>query len=328
MLIPDLFLFLPGLLIGWVIGANDAANSMGTAVGSRVRTIREAVLLVSIFGLLGAVFMGGRVAHTLGKEVIPLPSLPAMISRLIGFSAMISAGIVVLVCTRLGIPVSTSHAIVGGIIGGGLAAGLRTSIAWREAANIFLAWVLTPFLSAVIAFLSRLLSDRLGSFQGYGGKPLSPPPSLIRILLTVTGCYMAFNWGANDVANATGVLCGISKLSTFYLTLLGGAAMSCGVLMGGKRVMLTIGKKITRLTPFSALVAEFAAAVTVNLFTLAGLPVSTTHAVVGAVGGVGYGRGREAVNALVLAEIALTWFITPVFTGALSFFLFYICNLL
>ncbi len=314
---PHVLLIVPGLLLAWVIGANDAANSMGTAVGSGVRTPRQGVVLAAVFGLAGAMLMGGRVEKTLGEGILPLPVLPAVFAQLIAFSALAAAGLTVLICTGLRLPVSTSHAVTGGLVGGALSAGVKSLIVWGETARIFCAWVLTPVAACLLAMvfcrLGRYLpaKNEFFSFSGRAGK----------MFVTITGCYMAFCWGANDVANATGVLSGILPFPPFLVTLAGGMMMVCGVLMWGERVMPTIGEKITRLNPATALTAEFTAAVVVHIFTLGGLPVSTTHAVVGAVGGIGMSRGRNAVTLPLLAGIVLTWAVTPFFAGSLAFFL-------
>lgn len=326
---PGAFLILPGLLMAWVIGANDAANSMGTAVGSGVRTPRQGAILAALFGLAGTVTMGGRVVKTLGEGVLPLPALPEALAHTVAFSSLTAGGLTVLICTALHLPVSTSHAVTGGLIGGGIAAGLRSLINWGETARIFLAWVFTP----VATFLLAMVLFHLGRFLKVGKTMIRPhhhrlPEATIKMILTITGCYMAFSWGANDVANATGILSGVLAVPPLLLALTGGLVMSCGVLVWGKKVMMTIGKKITRLNPVTALTAEFVAAVVVHFFTLAGLPVSTTHAIVGAVGGIGLSRGKKAVDSLVLWEIVLTWVLTPFFAGSLAFFLYRFLQLL
>jgi len=325
---PAAFLILPGLLMAWVIGANDAANSMGTAVGSGVRTPRQGAILAALFGLAGTVAMGGRVVKTLGAGILPLPALPEAFAHVIAFSSLTAAGLPVLLCTGLHLPVSTSHAVTGGLIGGGIAAGLRSLINWGETARIFLAWVFTP----VATFLLAMVLFRLGRFFKVGktmvraGNP-HLPETTVKILVTITGCYMAFSWGANDVANATGVLSGVLAVPPLLLAFAGGAVMGCGVLVWGKKVMKTIGEKITRLNPVTALTAEFVAGVVVHFFTIAGLPVSTTHAIVGAVGGVGFSRGKKAVDSFLLWEIVLTWILTPFFSGSLAFFLYRLLRL-
>jgi PiT family inorganic phosphate transporter len=330
---PGVLLLLPGLLMAWVIGANDAANSLGTAVGSGVRTPREGAILAALFGLAGTVVMGGRVVKTLGEGILPLPHLPGTFANVVAFSSLTAAGLTVLICTALHLPVSTSHAVTGGLVGGGIAAGLRSFINWGETTRIFLAWVFTP----VATFLLAMVLYRLARFFRVGetlnrtllraSKPYLTG-KMVKLLVTITGCYMAFSWGANDVANATGILSGVLRFSPLLLAFAGGLVMGCGVLVWGKKVMMTIGKRITRLSPVTALTAEFVAAVVVHFFTIAGLPVSTTHAIVGAVGGIGFSRGKKEVDSLLLWEIVLTWVLTPFFSGSLAFFLYRLLQLL
>ena len=320
---PGVLLILTGLLLAWVVGANDAANSMGTAVGSGVRTPRQGAVLAGVCGLAGAILMGGRVVKTLGEGILPLPDLPVVFAQLIAVSALAAAGLTVLTCTGLRLPVSTSHAVTGGLVGGGFSAGVQSLIAWRETARIFCAWFFTPvaacLLAVVIYRLGRYLFAQKNFFY------LSDRAG--KILVTITGCYMAFSWGANDVANATGVLSGILAFPPLLITLAGGMVMVCGVLIWGERIMLTVGKKITRLSPATALAAEFTAAVVVHFFTLAGLPVSTTHAIVGAVGGIGLSKGKKSVTLPLLGGIVLTWMVTPFFAGSLAFFLYRLLQL-
>lgn len=328
------FLFLPALLLAWVIGANDAANSLGTAVGSGVRTPQQGAILAALFGLAGALVMGGRVVKTLGEGILPLPALPGVFAQAVAFSALTAAGLTVLICTGLHLPVSTSHAVTGGLVGGGIAAGLRSFIIWTETARIFLAWVFTPVTACLLAMalfrFGRFLRIGKGIVRARATQAVGVhlPATRVRIMVTITGCYMAFSWGANDVANAVGVLSGVLALPPLLLTFAAGIIMGCGVLVWGKRVMMTVGKKITRLTPLTALTAEFVAAVVVNCFTMAGLPVSTTHAIVGAVGGIGLSRGKKAVDSFLLWEIALTWILTPFAAGSLAFFLYRFLQLL
>ncbi len=272
--------------------------------------------------------MGGRVVKTLGAGILPLPALPEAFAHVIAFSSLTAAGLTVLICTGLHLPVSTSHAVTGGLIGGGIAAGLHSLINWGETTRIFLAWVFTP----VATFLLAMALFSFGRFFKLGKTMLRAGNShlaekTVKAMVIITGCYMAFSWGANDVANATGVLSGVLDVPPLLLAFAGGMIMGCGVLVWGEKVMMTVGKKITRLNPVTALTAEFVAAVVVHFFTIAGLPVSTTHAIVGAVGGVGLSRGKKAVDSLLLWEIVLTWILTPFFSGSLAFFLYRLLQL-
>ncbi|HEY8416558.1 MAG TPA: inorganic phosphate transporter, partial [Limnochordales bacterium] len=269
-----IFILLSGLFVGWSLGANDAANAMGTAVGARVRTVREAVVIVGVFSFIGAVSLGHRVIKTIGSGIVPLEQLPTRQATLIALAAMLAAGLWLLWATYLRLPVSTTHSAVGAVAGAGVAAG-GVPIYWEKLLDIFLAWILTPVGAAAVAYilyqLLRLLILRWFSI----------PDRVWAWLLTASGMWMAFSWGANDVANATGVMVGAGLVSPFMATLLGGLAIVLGVATWGYRVMETIGSRITHLIPPMAFVAELAAALNVQLYTLVGLPVSTTHSIVG-----------------------------------------------
>ena len=312
-----IFILLSGLFVGWSLGANDAANAMGTAVGARVRTVREAVVIVGVFSFIGAVSLGHRVIKTIGSGIVPLEQLPTRQATLIALAAMLAAGLWLLWATYLRLPVSTTHSAVGAVAGAGVAAG-GVPIYWEKLLDIFLAWILTPVGAAAVAYilyqLLRLLILRWFSI----------PDRVWAWLLTASGMWMAFSWGANDVANATGVMVGAGLVSPFMATLLGGLAIVLGVATWGYRVMETIGSRITHLIPPMAFVAELAAALNVQLYTLVGLPVSTTHSIVGAVFGVGLVFGRRAIDPRTARDIVLAWAATPVASGVVSAVLFWL----
>lgn len=304
-----------GAYVGWNLGANDGANAMGTAVGAGVRTIREAVILVAVFGFLGAFLFGHRVVKTVGQGIVPLDQLPEHAAVVIALAAMFGAGAWLQLATYLRFPVSTTHSAVGGVAGAGLAYA-QTPIFWSKFADIVLAWLITPLGAAALAYglyycVSRFILTRW-----------TPSDATFKWLLTGSGVYMAFTWGANDVANATGVMVGAGVLTSTQATILGGVAIAIGVLTWGHRVMGTIGSGITRLLPDMAFTAELAAAVNLLIYTALGFPVSTTHAIIGAIFGVGLVRGRAAVNMKTLRDIMLAWAFTPVAAGIVSFMLF------
>jgi len=312
-----LLILLSGLFVGWNLGANDAANAMGTAVGARVRTIREAVVIVGVFSLLGALFFGHRVIKTIGSGIVPMDQLEARQATLIALAAMLAAGVWLLWATYLRLPVSTTHSAVGAVAGAGVAAG-GVPIFWGKLLDIFLAWILTPVGAAIVAYILyqmlRLLVIRY----------FSVPDRVWAWLLTLSGMWMAFSCGANDVANATGVMVGAGLATPFVAALLGGLAIVLGVATWGYRVMETVGTRITHLLPPMAFVAELAAALNVQLYTLLGLPVSTTHSIVGAVFGVGLVFGRTAVDARTARDIVLAWAATPLAAGIVSAVLYWL----
>ena len=252
--------------VGWSIGANDAANSMGTAVGSGVIRLRPAIVQICVFGLLGAMLQGRHVVETVGTAIVPLHALSGQDAMLVALLAALSACVWVALATWLKMPISTSHSIVGGVAGAGLAVG--APVAWSKLGDIFLCWIFTPLGAAILGYafyrgLRRLFSvvpPRIGD-------------PLVRALIVVSGWYVAFSWGANDVANAVGVVSGANIMTLNESVALGGLAILLGILTLGYRVIETIGKSITNLLPLMAFAAQLASAVNVHVYTLAGEPV-------------------------------------------------------
>lgn len=307
-------MLLAGLYIGWNLGANDGANSMGTAVGAGVRTIREAVLIVAIFGFLGAVFMGSHVIGTIGEDIVPLHAIDEDVAAYIGLAAMFGGGLWLSIATFLRLPVSTTHSVVGAVAGAGLAAD-NVPITWGRLLDVFVAWLVTPLGAALLAYILYRLACMILPHYNI-------PNSVWAWLLTISGMYMAFSWGGNDVANATAILSGTGIVSPLTATVLGGIAIAAGVTMLGYRVIETVGKGIVALAPPMAFVAEMAAALNIQLYTLLGIPVSTTHAIVGAIFGVGLVHGHKAVNKRTVRDIILAWATTPLCAGIVAFLLY------
>lgn len=301
-------IIIAGVFVGWSLGANDAANSMGTAVGAKVRTIREAVIIVGVFSLLGALLLGHRVINTIGNGIVPLDALPTDESTLIALTAMLGAGTWLLLATYFKLPVSTTHSAVGAVAGAGLVAG-NVPVEWGKLVDIFLAWILTPVGSALLAYIMY------HGLQRFVLRRYEVPDKVWSWPLTLSGMYMAFVWGANDVANATGLIVGTGMMSAPVAALVGGGAIVVGISTWGYRVMETVGTRITHLIAPMAFIAEAAAALNVHLYTWLGLPVSTTHSIVGAIFGVGLVFGRRAVDARTLRDIVLAWAATPVAAG-------------
>jgi len=312
-------ILLGGAYVAWNLGANDGANSMGTAVGAGVRTMREAVLIVGVFGLLGAVTMGSGVIKTIGRGIVPLDTIDPHIATLIALAAMFAAGLWLTLATYLRLPVSTTHSTVGAVAGAGVAVG-DVPVIWARFGDIFIAWIATPIGAAVLAFLLYTLMNKLLSRFSVSNRVWA-------WLLTLSGIYMAFSWGANDVANATGVIVGAGLLEANWAAVLGGIGIAVGVATWGYKVMQTVGSGITALAPPMAFIAEFAAALNVQIYTLFGIPVSTTHAIVGAIIGVGLVHGRTALNAKTARDIMLAWAGTPIGAGILAFVLYHVFQL-
>jgi len=375
-----------GFYMAWNIGANDVANSMASAVGAKAITIRQAVFIAGILNILGATFIGSHVTDTIRKGIVATDILNDPHVALIGaLSALLAAALWVSFATWKSLPVSTTHSIVGAMIGYGVMAGGLGVINWAKLGAVVASWIISPVFSLVIGLLMfkvimKLIlnrADPLASTIGLApvfvaaacfvvilsflfktplGKTLhlatwaallvaSVGAALlggaIRILLRRidlsrhrngveeifrriqigTSCYVALAQGANDVANAVGPLAVIYFLVKTggvgekvpvpaFLLIFGGIGIAAGIAMAGYRVMDTVGHRITTLTNTRGFCVDFAAATTVLAASKMGLPVSTTHAAVGGVLGVGLSRGIEAVNFGIIFKIMIYWVLT------------------
>ncbi|MFT6194685.1 MAG: PiT family inorganic phosphate transporter [Cognaticolwellia sp.] len=407
-----------GFFMAWGIGANDVANAMGTSVGSKALTIKQAIIIAMIFEFAGAYLAGGEVTSTIRKGIID-PALFVDIPELLVFgmiSALLAAATWLLVASVLGWPVSTTHSIVGAIIGFAAIGISPDTVAWGKVGGIIASWVVTPLISGVIAFVifnsaQKLIFDTdkpleqakryvpfymflagfvlslvtikkglkhigldnidLGFYNfeiaGAGGYYLAIIVAVIvaiigkffisrlkfddkadktthyanvekvfAVLMVVTACCMAFAHGSNDVANAIGPLAAVVSIVdnggeiakkaslVWWILPLGGLGIVAGLAMFGHRVMATIGTGITHLTPSRGFAAELAAACTVVIASGAGLPISTTQTLVGAVLGVGMARGIAAINLGVVRNIVISWVITLPIGAGLSIIFFWI----
>ncbi|MFP3928502.1 MAG: inorganic phosphate transporter [Desulfobacteraceae bacterium] len=384
------------------IGANDLANAMGTSVGSGALTMKQAVVVSIICNVLGAVMAGGHVTNTIRKGMID-PSLLAGSPEklLLGmFAALVAAGIWVQTASHFGLPVSTTHSVVGAVVGFGVLAVGAGAVSWGTVAAIVLSWVISPAAGALIGglayyliykkilssihpyeqtkryapwilsvvflvlilsvifkglknlhldlsfgkallialpvaiaagFAGRAILSRLGgeSCRWIRGDEHEKAECVFIYLQIMTACYVAFAHGANDVANAVGPLAAIFavvKTKTvamqvevpIWMLASGGAAVGGGLLFFGAKVMQTIGRRITEITPVRGFSAEFGAATTILACSRLGLPVSTTHVLVGSVIGVGFMRGMGVLDLRVIRNILYSWFITLPFTLVLS----------
>ena len=307
--------------VGWSIGANDAANSLGAAVGSKVLTLRQAILLITIFGFLGAYLQGSYVTKTIGKGIVPLDQLDKNLSLYIAVVASFAACIWVVLATYWKMPISTSHSIVGAVAGAGLAVG--ASVKWIMLRDIFICWIFTPLGAAVLGYIFfKLLQNSL--YRIIPRKYLKP---IISLSIILSGCYVAFTWGANDVANAVGVISGTGVLTPKISVIFGGLAIVLGIMTWGYKVIETIGSEITRLLPIMALSAQLASAVNVHVYTLFGIPVSTSHSIVGAIVGVGMVRGIRVLNFRIMKDMVLCWLATPFISGIISYITLWVIKL-
>ena len=318
------------MYIAWNLGANDAANPTNMAVGSGVLTIRRAVLLFSLFAAVGALVQGYMVIKTIGKGVVrDIPPLGALISSVV-------AGLWVTFCTYKGIPVSTTHSTVGAVLGIGLASlyrGFKASINWGVVYKVVLSWITSPLAAMTLSIILYYSIYRITMHYARRGADVE---KWLRILFIPALAFSAYAYGSNDVGNATGVYLTIASRVTgmpdrttmFFLALLGSIGITIGALTWGYRVIATVGFRITRLDYVSGISAELANALCVWLFTTVpmklfgyGMPISTTHASVSSVIGVGIAKHRRLsdVNWKTVAIIILSWVITVPVTAGITF---------
>jgi len=387
------------------IGANDVANAMGTSVGSKALTFKQAVMIAAVAEFLGAVFVGGNVSETVRKGMVdpnmfadqPLHLVYGMIAALVASSIWLH------LASYLGWPVSTTHAIVGAVVGFGVISAGPDAVNWIQMGKIVASWFISPAMGALVAYLmfrfisNRILETRepllhtikivpylvflvlliLANSMVYKGLknlhldlPLSQAllisagvglagfvltkvfvsriksvPSkniaeqyavtenIFKFLQIITAFYIAFAHGSNDVANAVGPLAAVSATLNdgvvqtkvhlpMWILVLGGSCIVIGLMIWGTKVMETVGKKITEITPSRGFCAQFSAATVVLICSKMGLPISTTHTLVGSVIGVGMARGFASLNIRIIKVIFVSWVATVPFTAVLSMIIY------
>lgn len=391
-----------GLYLAFNIGANDVANAMGTSVGSGALTIQRAIILAAIFEFLGALLIGDEVSRTI-KQGFVGPELFASDPQ--GFAygmtaAILATSLWLQYATFKGLPVSTTHSIVGAVLGFALMHGGFFEIQFAQLLAIFSSWIISPLLGGLIAYCSlrfilrfiidshdpiarakNLVPGMIGiavtvlssaftkklvykvckiSMPGLGllvaallgmivagvfyyllsdlemsgqsrDKILEKTESIFARMQWITACFLAFAHGSNDVANAIGPAAAvISALTTqsvedqshipVWLLLMGGFGIIVGLAAFGRKVIQTVGQKITEITPSRGFAAEFGAALTILFGTIMGLPLSTTHVLVGSVIGVGFARGISGIDVVVIKRIAKSWVVTMPLTALISMF--------
>lgn len=324
-----IFLFLAAAYSGWSIGANDSGNCVGTIVGGGVISFRKAIILVAGFIILGAVLQGQKVMKTVGKGIIlsssssyqdyhdqappsefknffPTDKIPDLGI----FVALFSAAIFVSLATYSSIPVSTSQSIVGGVAGVGVGVvGFQASyFKLAVIGKIMGSWIICPFLTMVLAFLIYYL---LNSFLKKA-KSISAWSGILRIMVIGAAAYSAYSLGANDVGNSIGPLLNKYPDKGFYLSIFGALVLAIGGLTFSRRVCETVGKNITPLDLPGAFAAQISGAFGIHLFSMLGIPVSTSQAIVGAVIGVGLVKGVSAVSRRTVVQIIVGWVATPI----------------
>ncbi len=340
---PVYFIFLSsGLFLGWSLGANDAANIFGTAVGTKMVRFRTAAVIASLFIILGAVYAGAGTSRTLG-ELGTVNALPG------AFMVALSAAAAVYWMIETGIPVSTSQSIVGAIIGWNLYSGKPTD--YEVLGTIVSTWVICPVLSGILAVLIYLLVKLI---MHKSRIHILRQDCYIRAGLIIIGAFGAYALGANNIANVMGVFVDSSPFpalnfghgwhlnSTQVLFLIGALSISVGVFTYSRKVIDTIGNGLMSMSPAVAWIVVFAQSLVLFLFASQGLknllenrglpslplvPVSSSQAVIGAVIGIGLAKGGRGVKWSVLGKIALGWITTPVISAILCFIsLFFLEN--
>ena len=325
-----------GLFLGWSLGANDAANVWGTAVGTRMVGFKKAALVCSIFVILGAVISGSGASHTLGKL--------GAINELAGaFTVALAAALSVFWMTNAALPVSTSQAIVGAIIGWNLFSG--SVIDMKALIKILGTWVFSPILSAVVAIvLYFIISFVLKHWKIH----LIRLDGMTRIALLAAGAFGSYSLGANNIANVMGVFVqsaagmftdinfwGLFSLNGVQqLFFIGGVAIAVGVFTYSKKVMMTVGAGIYELSPITAFIVVLSSSIVLFLFASKGLkdllvsnhlpsfplvPVSSSQSIVGAVIGIGIAKGGKNLNLKVLGRISMGWIATPLIAAGVAF---------
>lgn len=396
-----------GLFMAWGIGANDVANAMATSVGSKALTIKQAIVVAAVFEFAGAVLAGGQVTQTIRKGIIDAEIISGSPDLLLYgmLASLLAAGLWLLIASHNGWPVSTTHSIVGAIVGFAMVGIGMEAVKWEKIGFIVASWVISPLLAGTIAYLlfrsvQKLILNREDPLKyakryvpGYiflagfmmalvtmtkGLKHIGLEITLAEsyayavaigvvvmlvgrffimrikidpaadkhfhytnvekvfgVLMIVTACGMAFAHGSNDVANAIGPVAAVVGIVSsggevmskstlpMWVLMLGGVGIVAGLMMYGRKVIATVGKQITELTPSRGFAAELAAATTVVLASGTGIPVSTTHTLVGAVLGVGMARGMAALNLNIIRNIFMSWVITLPAGAILSIIFFF-----
>ena len=391
-----------GFYMAWNIGSNDVANSMATAVGAKAITFKQAVIIAGVLNFVGAVFVGSHVTETIKGNIVNPEMIPSPTYMLLGFlSSLLAASFFVMLSTWREMPVSTTHSVIGAMVGFGIIESGMTCINWSKLAEVAASWVLSPIIGAILAFLvfkgivkliferekpseaakvvgpgiigltivlitsSLLMKTNLGMMFGItvkkalliavicgilgmliamvvlrkieikGKNEYDIVERIFRKLQIVTSCYVAFSHGANDVANAIGPVAGVFSIATTgvfnpraevptFLLAIGGIGIAIGCVTWGHKVMKTLGYRITSLTNTRGFSVDFGAATTVLIASKLGLPISTSHTVVGAVIGVGLARGLDAVDLGVVRKIIVTWLVTVPAAAGLSAIIFLI----
>ncbi|MCK5660901.1 MAG: inorganic phosphate transporter [Methanosarcinales archaeon] len=337
MIPPDPIVFavlIAGLYMAWNIGANDLANAMGTSVGSGALTIKQVIILAGTLELFGAVFFGSHVTKTIAKGIVPIDSIMQYDPHIVvlgALGAILAAGFWITFATFYHLPVSTTHSIVGAVLGFGLASVgygfiAMSTIKWAVMAKIVASWIISPILGGILAFI---IFSIIRYFLQRSNAPVKFERTFAHLQI-LSAAYVAFAHGSNDVGNAVGPLStALSALNLIdngnipvWVLIVGGIGIVIGLATWGTRVIKTIGNGITELTPTRGFAAEFATATIVVLHSYSSLPISTTHVLVGSVIGVGLAGGLASVDLSMIGKIFVSWVITVPVTALTSAIIF------
>ena len=298
------------LLFDFLNGLHDAANSIATIVSTRVLRPQYAVFWAAFFNFVAFMVFGLHVAQTIGTGIID----PAIVDAQVIFAALVGAIVWNLVTWALGIPSSSSHALIGGLFGAGVAkAGLSAAV-WSGLSKTVIAIVLSP----LVGFLLAMVLVAIVSWASVRSTPFAVDRAF-RILQFASASLYSLGHGGNDAQKTMGIIAvllysqgqlGGEFFVPFWVVLSCQAAMAMGTLMGGWRIVRTMGLRITRLTPMQGFCAETGGAATLFMATFLGVPVSTTHTITGAIVGVGAARRLSAVRWNVASSIVYAWVIT------------------
>lgn len=307
--------FAVALFMGLNIGGNNAAASMGAAYGAKARTKYQAVVLIGVFSLLGAVISGGEVIKTLGSSILPKGTI-LLEGAIVAVGA---AGVTVFLANVLRVPISKSQAAVGSVVGIGFFYG-ASKLNLPLLGHIISWWIVTPVLAWLLAYLmGKYVHAKVLIWLADHESEASIRKSL-NILLTLSGCYVAYSAGANNAANAVGPFVGAGITSSFYGAVFGGLAIGMGALLMGGRVLDTVGREITELCVIRATFVEFISALIVHIASILGIPVSLGEIVAAGVIGIGCANnGMHIVKSDTVKKIMMAWVVSPLLAGIVAY---------
>lgn len=306
-----IILVLVSLYIGWNIGANNAANCMGTSVGAGIISMKKALIIVGVFALIGSFLSGSGPTETVGEGIINVNSM----SQMSIIAALLGSSILITIFTFKGIPISTTNVVVGALAGIGFIT--NSYVNWDNIAKIFIAWVFAPAISAILSYVSyRTVAYFFKNFK------LEFIQKNLYILVIMSGIFLSYTLGANNVGNAMGISVSAGAVTPIMAGLLGGIFIAIGAATFGKNVIKTIGEGITELDSWMAFSAQMGTAITMAILTYLAIPTSSSTAIVGGVAGVGVVKGVATINKEQVFKIVRSWVSTPLLGGVFAVIMF------